>query len=365
MWRKFFYRLLLLLLCCVACKPPAEPDAGGSLGNPSKPSQATRGAYILCEGLWRQDNSTLSRYDAQSGDVVNDFFTRVNPALRLGDTGNDMAVKGDTMFIAMSTSRTIEMMRVSTGRWVGRIRFAGARQEPRRIALVSDSVAFVTNLNDDTITEFNPTTLHVGAAIPVGPAPEGIVAAGGYVVVANSGYGDYRAKEPKAGTLSVIDVATRTEVRNVPNLPNVIGVIASPDKRRLYAAYKHLPSLKDSLGGIAEFDAQTFAELRRWRLKSPSSLAFSPSGDSLLFLSDAAVRVIALREARPQPREIVSNAEQSATWYGFRVHPVSGELWIANARNYVVAGEVICFSPDGKLIRRFDVGLNPNAFVFF
>lgn len=300
---------------------------------------------------------------------MNDFFTRVNPALRLGDTGNDMAVKGDTLFIAMSTSRTVEVIQLSTGQWLGRVRFTGARQEPRCIALVSDSVAFATNLNDDTITEFHPTTLQVRAVIPVGPAPEGIVAVGRYVVVANSGYGDFRAKEPKAGTISVVDAATRKEIRTLAGVPNVIGLAASPDKRRFYAAYKHLPSLKDSLGGIVEYsvesDAQSFTELRRWRLKSPSSLSFSPSGDSLMVLSDGTVQMLALREANPQPRVLVSNVEQNAIWYGLGVHPASGELWVANARNYVVAGEVLCYTPDGKLIRRFDVGLNPNSLVFF
>jgi hypothetical protein len=72
---------------------------------PLQPGGAVvRGAYILCEGLWRQDNSTLSRYDDSTQMVANDFFSRVNTGLRLGDTGNSMAQKGDTLFIAMSVS---------------------------------------------------------------------------------------------------------------------------------------------------------------------------------------------------------------------------------------------------------------------
>ncbi|MCS6808422.1 MAG: hypothetical protein RML40_07335, partial [Bacteroidota bacterium] len=317
--------------------------------------------------LWRHDNSTLSRVDVERWVVINDFFARVNPGLRLGDTANDMVVMGDTLYIAVSVSRTIEVLQVSTGKWLGRMRFDGVKHEPRSIVIANDTTAFCTNLNDDSITEFNPRTLQIRTTrISVGPAPEGIAATRRYIIVANSGFGDFRATEPKAGTLSVLDIATHREIRTMSGFVNAGDIITNRTKTRIYAAYRHLPSQRDSLGGIVELDAESLQELRRWRMKSPFALTLSITGDTLFYLSNNAVYCLALQEPHTQPMLAVQNEEPHAMWYGLAVHPESSELWICNARDFSVQGEMIIVRLGRALpLRRFDVGLNPNTVVFF
>ncbi|TAE25301.1 MAG: hypothetical protein EAZ92_12425 [Candidatus Kapaibacterium sp.] len=321
------------------------------------------GAYILCEGLYRNDNATLSRYDAASVAVVNDIVPLLNPNLRLGDTANNMVLRGDTLYIAVSVSRTIEIFRASTGVWIGRIRFAGTRQEPRHISIVNDSTAFVSLLNDDSIQEWNPKNFTLkGVPILVGPSPEGIAASEKYVFVANSGFGDIRAQEAKAGTISVIERASGREFALLGNVPNVRNLILSTDKTRLYAAYTHLYSAKDSLGGIVEYDAVNLKELRRWRTKEP----FAPRlrNDSLLCLSAKGVELVRLGEPSAQLQTLYSS-NASNIWYALALHPSNGEVWVGNARNNQVAGEVLIFHVQNKNLRRFEVGLNPNTIVFY
>lgn len=344
-----------------SCKDITQPQTQGVV-------PSSRGAYILCEGLWRQDNASLSRFDAVSGMVQNNVVEMANPGLRLGDTANDLVLKGDTMFVAVSTSRTIEIFRTSTAVWLGRIRFAGTRQEPRFITLLNDTTAFVTLLNDDSIQEFNPTTFALkGSPILVGPAPEGIASTSKYVFVANSGYGDFRASEPKAGTVSVIgastrDAATQREIKLFGGVPNVRELLVSPDKRRLYAVYTHLLSQKDSLGGVVEYDTETLAELRRWHTKEP--LSASLRNDSLFCLSANGVAVLPLKQALMSFATLFP-AQSGNVWYSLAAHPTSGALWIGNAKNYQVNGEVMIMNIQGQVQQRFEVGINPNSLVFF
>lgn len=305
----------------------------------------------------------------------NDVFASVNTGLRLGDTGNDMAVLGDTLYIAVSTSRTIELLRLSTAQSLGRLRLSGQRQEPRKIAIVNDSIAFATLLNDDAIVEFHPRTLRQSRFIAVGPAPEGIAATQRFVFVANSGYGDFRAREPKAGEVSVIELSSRRETTTLKNMPNVIGLTLSPNGRRLYATYKHLPSLRDSLGGIVEFDTETLQELRRWQLRNPSSLALTARGDSLFVLAGGVqfganvtsndVWFIPLTMPNATPRLFIANPDKRAMWYGLAVDALTGNLWVCNARNFTVEGVLQVFSPQGAFRKQFDVGLNPSIVRFF
>jgi hypothetical protein len=350
-----------MLLSC--CNSPVVPVTTGI-------ATGARGAYILCEGLFRQDNSTLARFDATSSTVVHDFFTQANPDLRIGDTANDMVLRGDTLYIAVSTSRTIEILRASTGKWLGRIRLAGTRQEPRYIAILNDTTAFVTLLNDDSVQEFNPRTFALkGAPIQVGPSPEGIAVSEKYVFVANSGFGDFRANEPKAGTITVLDATTKREVANLAGVPNVRELFLSPDKRRLYATYTHLYSQKDSLGGIVEFDSETLQERRRWRVREPLSTTFR--NDSLFCISARGVETIALQQNPSQFPNLALNlfllipAQSGNAWHSLVAHPSTGALWIGNAKNYQTNGEVLIFQINGTLQQRFEVGISPNTILFF
>ncbi len=359
LWCGKLWLVALGVMLLVGCQNATKPID-------TTPASTQAGAYILCEGLWRQDNSTLSRYDASTATVSNDFFSRVNTGLRIGDTANDMVLQGDTLFIAVSTSRSIEILRASTGVWLGRIRLAGMSQEPRRITLADDSTGFVSNLNDDSITEFDTRTFTIRTPrIAVGPTPEGIASSGKYVFVANSGYGDFRAKEAKAGTISVLDIRSRQEIRTLEDLPNAGDLLMNSTKTRLYAAYKNLPSKSDSLGGIVEYDVASLQELRRWRIKSPFALNFSATGDTLFYLGGSGVELLALRQADAKPISAIRKTETNALWYGLAVHPRSSELWICNARDYSVNGEVVVMRLGGDIVRRFDVGINPNTIIFF
>ena len=346
----------------VACQQPASPPA-------TLPVSALNdgGAYILCEGLWRQDNSTLWRYDDSTGAAVGDVFASANPSLRLGDTANDMLLAGDTLFIAVSTSRTIEILRASTAQWLGRIRFDNTRQEPRRLTLFNDSTAYCSNLNDDSISEFDTRSFSVRAPrIAVGPAPEGIAATRRYILVANSGFGDFRAADAKAGSISVVQPETRQEMRILQGFPNVTEILANKEKTRFYASYRHLPSKPDSLGGVVEFDAETFSEIRRWRAQTPSSLCFSATGDTLFFLGARGVLGVNLSgDAREEPFLALENPSSRDYWYALAVRAETSQFWICNARNFSVSGEVLIYHTDKSLKSRFDVGLNPNRIVFF
>lgn len=329
---------------------------------------SVNGAYILSEGLHRQDNSTLARFDAASGIVVNDIVPLANAGLRLGDTANDMVMRGDTLYVAVATSRAIEIFRVSTGTWLGRIRFSENRQEPRNIAILNDTSAFVTLFNDDSVQEFNPRTFALkGSTIKVGPTPEGIAAVqsttfGSILVVANSGFGDFRAKEAKAGTLSVVNAQTRREIKVLENLPNAREVLLSPDRTRFYATFTNLYSQPDSLGGIVEYDAASLTERRRWRIKEPLSTCIR--NDSLFCVSARGVEVCALKQVNAGFR-VLFPAEERNIWYSLALHPTSGAVWIGNARNNQVDGEVSIRAVSGAVLKRFDVGINPNTIVFF
>ncbi|MDE7388686.1 MAG: YncE family protein, partial [Muribaculaceae bacterium] len=50
--------------------------------------------------------------------------------------------------------------------------------------------------------------------------------------------------------------------------------------------------------------------------------------------------------------------------YGVAVNPVSGEIYVTDALNYVNPGQLYCFSPDGALLWEVRTGDVPSRFAF-
>lgn len=358
-WRKAAGLVVIFSFILVSCgEQTTEPGDGEPV------ETLSRGVYILCEGLWKMDNATLTRYNPVTGKVENDFFRRANPSLRLGDTGNDIVLRGDTAFVAVTTSRTVESFQVSTGRWIQRIRFDEARQ-PRCLALAPDGM-YVSNYTDNSISRFDPTTFTIlTERIPVGPAVEGIAYSRGFIFAANSGLGSLQIDSPNAGTLSVIRMGTGVEEKKLQAAPNITELLVSPDGSKLYAVSHEVAGRPDLVPVLIEYNVASLSEIRRWSAPAIISPCLSSGGDSLFFISKNGVEVLDLRLDGAAPRQVVTKDRMDDNWYSLALHPQDGTLWIGNARGFTTEGEVIVASAQGNYLKRFDVGLNPTAIVFF
>lgn len=353
----FLLLLIFLFTSCVQI-PNANDD------NEFKPSK--KAAYILCEGLWNMDNSSLARYDFEASSVTNNFFSKVNTNLRIGDLANHLAIKGDTGFIAVTTAKTIEAFNLETGISVGRIKIEG-NSAPRKICIINDTLAAFTELYEHKIKFFNPKTIKLlDLEIEVGPAPEGIATDGHYLFVANSGYGDYLAHLPKAGTISVIDLKTMSEIYIINSGKNTVNIVYNKSINKIFAIYNNLPSLKDSIGGIVMINPDNFQIEKEWKTQA-CSLCFSDDGQTAYFIDKQGVSKINTTASGNEIIKVIQNPNLKEIWYSLSYYGKDNSLWVGNARNYQINGEIIIYnlSDSSKISKRFEVGINPNTIVFY
>lgn len=355
--RHIILLISLLFIGLAGCiKPPTEPAN-------SLPPTASHGAYILCEGLWGMDNSSLDKYDFNSGDVTINVFQTVNKQ-KLGDLASDLVVWNDFALISVTSTRTIEKIELKTGKSLGRLLFENNRA-PRKIVVISDSLAAVSDLLNHCITFFNPGTMQIiKDNILVGPAPEGLMFTGEVLLVVNSGYGDYLADKPKAGTISVVSINSMEEIGNFYVGPNPIEILLNKKQNKFYVSYNNLPSLKDSLGGIVEFDLSTLIETARIRT-NVRSMTLSSTSDSLLFISDSTVSFINLN-GNFEKKVLIKNPNPSDIWYSLALSS-QGKIFIGNARNYQISGELLVYDNFKDLApsQKYTLGINPNKIVFY
>jgi len=340
------------------------------INQPEEPAQeiftnAQTGALILSEGLWGMDNSSLSRYDFATENVIKDYFKLTNPGFHLGDIANSMILRNDTAYIAVTTAKTVFSISVSSGKLLNSMILTG-NHAPRKLCIFDDENAFVSDLYSNSVIQFNPKTMKEIREIPVGPAPEGMCMNGIYLFVANSGYGDYLADRPKAGTVSVIDVLSGLEIQNFIAGPNVVDVKINKKTNSLFAIYNNLPSRKNETGGIIEFNLTDLTLRRKW-VTPALSVCFAPGGDTLFFLNKFGVALIDLKNSADSIRQLIVNPNKNDIWYSLSYYYPNNSLWVGNAKNYQVNGEVLIYNlrfPE-TFYKKFDVGVNPNTIVFY
>lgn len=347
---------IFVLTSCI--KEPTGPDDNYTV----YPSH--NGAYILCEGLWGMDNASLDRIIFDSNSFQNNIFEIVNSGLRLGDLASDMIIINERLLISVTTAKTIESIDLKTCLSLGRLKFSGKRA-PRRITLINENLAAVTDLYNHSIAIFNPKTLDILIDnILTGPAPEGIAYHNGILFVVNSGFGDYLADVPNASTITLIETSNFTELASIQTGPNPIEILINEKHNTMYVSYNHLPSKKDSLGGIIEYDLKNLTEKRRLNT-IVRNMHLSVAKDTLFFISTAGIDMIDLQK-NFSAKTIINNNSHSDIWYSLGIAP-NGDIWIGNAKNYQVQGEVVIYdklnfdSPK----RKYKTGVNPVKIIFY
>jgi len=150
--------LFLVLNAFVSCDdlesivPNSNGTINGSIG----------GLYILCDGNYSLNNSTLALYDFKKNSLNTDFF-QSKSGRKLGDTGNDMQRYGSKLYVVVNVSSQLEVLDARTGKVLRQIPFMDGTKarQPRTVTFWEDK-AYVCSF-DGTVAKIDTTTLDVEA----------------------------------------------------------------------------------------------------------------------------------------------------------------------------------------------------------
>lgn len=336
------------------------------------------GMYILCEGLFNMNNSTLSYYDFTSGTMLSfqdpgmagadktshDFFKMVN-GRRLGDTANDLQRYGAKLWCVVNVSSQVEVMDLHSGRSLRQIPLFGedgAGRQPRSIAF-SGSKAYVCNF-DGTVAMIDTASLAVERYVTVGRNPDELCVAAGKLYVSNSGGLDEANPD---NTVSVIDLTTFTETKRITVGYNP-GAIGADEAGNLYVVsrgrYDYATGDYDCRLHRIDTQADTVVatmDVPVMNFCIAGSRAYMYSYDS----EHETIKVMDTATGTIIDDSFVKDGTTFTHAYQIAVNPYTGDVYVADAQNYTVNGTVTCFGQDGR--RRFTIdacGINPNSMVF-
>lgn len=344
--------LLILSILFFGCKKD-EPQT-------NVVSQLDNGVVVLCEGLFQQNNSTISWVDLGTSQVTNQFFyQKANRSL--GDTGNDMIRYGSKVYVIVNVSSTIEVLNASTFEPIKQINMMDGNnaKQPRYFQPYGSKI--YVSCYDGFVDVLDTATLTVTQRIQVGPNPEGMAISNGKLFVANSGGLNF--PDPDS-TLSVIDLATNLELEKIMVGLNPGDVIAD-NQGDIYVVsrgdYSSIPSRLVRVNANSNTLTETFSF-------DASSIYEGPEGLLILYV-DQISGSNQLSSFNTTTEAISSGSVLDMTTvttpYSIFYDQGNNCYWVSDAMGYTNSGYLKKYDLTGTLLTSYHVGLNPSKIVVY
>lgn len=319
------------------------------------------GLFITNEGNFQYGNATLSYYDPATNHVQNEVFFRAN-GMKLGDVAQSMSIYDNKGWIVVNNSHVIFAIDLNTFKEVGRIENLTS---PRYIHFLSPEKAYVTQLWDNRIFIVNPSTYSITGYIQV---PDMTMESGSTEQMVQ--YGKYVYCNCWSYQNRIIKIDTETD-----QVVDQLTVGIQPTSLCM-DKYDKLWTVTD--GGYEgspygyeapafyKIDAATFKIEKEFKFKKgvgegPSEVQLNGTRDTLYWINNDIWRMDVTANRVPA-RPFLEYRDTK--YYGLTINPTNGEVYVADAIDYQQQGMIYRYSPQGKLIDEFYVGIIPGAFCW-
>ena len=335
-------------------------------------NKAGRAVFIVNEGNFMYGNASLSYYNPQDGEVLNDIFYNTN-ALPLGDVATSMSIMDSLGYVVVNNSGKIYIININTFKYVGKIT---GLTSPRNIYFINRNKAYVTDLYAKAITIVDPATRQITGSISIDNhnpkfyqhSSEQMAFFGKYAFVNSWSYDN---KILVINTLmdKLIDSITVVKQPNsmVIDKNNKLWVLSDGGfKNSAYGQEKAALTRIDPVSRKVEALFR-FPDLGA----SPSGLSLNAAGDTLFFLynsrsgeavPNAGVYAMSVNAHVLPDMPLIPQGNH--LFYALGIDPGSGHIYVSDARDFLSRGEVYVYSRQAVLMDSLRVGIIPGSFCF-
>jgi len=346
-----FIAVALLTVLASCHKDKITPNQG-------TPKAERAGIYILNQGNYNYNNSTLTYYDYTTKQLTADLYKSVNGS-DLGDTGNDAEIYGSKMYIVVNQSNVIDVVKAKTGKLIKQDSLVnnGVGRQPRSVAFYKGN-AFITSY-DGTVAVMDTASLEITKYITVGRNPEQLVISNGKLYVANSGGLSFGNPD---NTVSVIDLGTLTETKKITVITNPV-TMAADNYGHVYVI--SLGDFANIQGGMTIIDNTTDVAKSQTTLSLGYNIPMAASGDFVYYPTlDNKIAVYNAKTQTAGAANFITDGTVITTPYAIAVDSLSGEVFVSDAKDYSSNGTLYAFDKTGKKEYSITTGINPGRIIF-
>ncbi|WP_407482733.1 YncE family protein [Elizabethkingia meningoseptica] len=366
----FFLLIILSLASCRGDEYIIQPETDVI----APPEQtAIKGFYVLNEGNMGSNKATLDFFDYTKGTYFRNIYAEANPTVvkELGDVGNDIKIYGGKMYVVVNASNKVEVLDART---VKRIKSISV--ENGRYMTFANGKAYVSSYTgpikidpkapQGKVLEIDTLSLSVTREVIVGFQPEEMAVVKNKLYVANSG--GYRVPDYDR-TISVVDLGTFKEIAKYDVAIN-LNKLKSDVNGDLYVTSRG--DYYTTASNLFVVDSETGFIKKTFNLPVSD---FTIVNDKLYYYSNSYsyntnsyVKSYGIIDVKT--KSVIANKlfdakyeSEIETPYGIMVNPVTGDLYITDAGNYVSTGYIYCFNKNGVFRWRTEGGNIPAHFT--
>lgn len=368
-------KLCVLLFVLVACRkgeqivPPVVTPVDSA-----RPASLVEGFFLLNEGNMGTNKASLDFYDSRTGNYNKNIYATVNPTAvkELGDVGNDIQIYGGKLYAVINVSNKVEVMDAGTAKRIGQINIKNCRyitfaNGKAYVSSYAGPVKVDPRAPIGKVMQVDTTTLAVTDSVIVGYQPEEMAAVNGKLYVANSG--GYRFPNYDS-TVSVIDLATFKEIKKI-NVAINLDRVKADSYGDVYVTsrgdYYNIPS------ALFAIDTKTDEVKQRFDIGASN---LSIMGDTAYIYGSEfnyntknwviSYNMVNVNTETVLPGNFITDGTEGSIQmpYGVAVNPVTRDIFVTDAKNFVGVGTVYCFDKTGKKKWSVTAGNIPAHFAF-
>ncbi|SHM04790.1 DUF5074 domain-containing protein [Mucilaginibacter sp. OK098] len=319
----------------------------------NNPTATRAGLYVLNQGGFGSNNSTLTYYDYTTKQLTADLFSTANGGSKIGDTGNDVEIYGSKMYIVVNNSNRVDVVNAKTGKLIKQ----DSVHQCRSVAFYKGN-AFITSY-DGNVAVMDTTTLSISKYITVGRNPEQLVVSNDKLYVANSGGLSFGNPDK---TVSVIDLTSLAETKKITVTANPVSLAADTYGNVYVISLGDFASVQ---GGITVIDNKTDAVKSQFAPSLGYNIPIAAQGDYVYYVTaDNKIAVYNAKTQTAAQANFITDGTVITTPYTLAADALSGEIFVTDAKDYSSNGTLYAFDKTGKLEYSIVVGINPGKIAF-
>jgi YVTN family beta-propeller protein len=330
---------LAAIFLWTSCEKDDEPEI--TTPDPEVPVMA------LCEGAFLGNNSSISLIDPEDNSVQNGAFEAIN-GYGPGDVLHSAEAHEGKIYLVINNSGRIEVMVQDS--LIAEAPINGLIS-PREILPVSATKAYVSNLFTNSVQIVDLDSKSVTGAIDVSGWSEGMAKVGDRVYVSKSN-GD---------KVMVLDTQTDMVIDSITVTAGPVNMEVDADGNIWLACNGNFGQTDPKLHKI---DPNTNSVIGEYPFAAPHSytikVALSGDGEQVYLLNND-IYTMFIGDSQLSADPIV---DHSGSFYGFGVHPDSGDIYGCDAGDFSSPGTVFRYTSSGMEVAQYEVGISPNGLLF-
>lgn len=361
-----------LWLCACRKDDPVIPEEPEPL--PPQAVTTIEGFYLLNEGNMNMNKASLDYYDYATGTYRRNVYGQANPeaTLGLGDVGNDLGIYGSKLYAVINCSNKVEVMDVKTAKRlkvidVKNCRYITFARGKAYVSAYDGEVQRGGASPNGFVAEVDTATLAITRTVQVGRQPEEMAVVGNKLYVANSG--GYSPPHYER-TVSVIDLNTFVKIKDIDVAPNLHRVKAD-SYGDLYVSSRG--DYYDTPSKLFVIDTQTDAVKKTFDIACGN---LTIAGDTAYVIGSEFNYTTSEWTVDYSMINVASETLQEGSFlpkpvgdaiklpYGIAVDPVSKNIYITDATDYVSPGKLYCIDESGNTKFTATTGDIPAHFAF-